>query len=81
MIKITFEVGGKQVDPHRIGDSIQAAVLRQVAEHVTNVVRSKLSFEEQSQVSIKVTGRDLKSLSLRASGPEEVIAKIQASLG
>lgn len=80
MFKISFQLNGRPVSPTSFGNSMEAAILNQVAEHAVKVIRSKLTPEEQDRVSIKIEGENLKSLSLNLSGPEEILAKVKADL-
>jgi hypothetical protein len=80
MFKISFQLNGRTVTPTSFGNSMEGAILNQVAEHAVKVIRSKLTPEEQDRVSIKIEGENLKSLSLNLSGPEEILAKVKADL-
>lgn len=80
MINISFEINGKRITPDQVGDALEAAMLKGVAEKATEVVKSKLSPEEQSQISIEIVGTSLEDLSLHATGPQEILDKIKAGL-
>jgi hypothetical protein len=79
MLNVTCEINGKKID---ISDSsaIDQAILQGVIGKATDVVKAKLTEEEQNKITITVKGDSLDDLSLNVSGPEEVIAKLKSAL-
>ena len=80
MLKITYEVNGKKIDPKNFSSEMEQAILPAVAEKATEVVKSKLSVEEVAQITIVIQGSSLDDLSMNVRGPEEIIKKLTDAL-
>jgi hypothetical protein len=80
MIDVHFELNGRRVRPDQIGDAMEAAILKGVGEKAAEHVRSKLTPAEQRQVTVKVVGDSLDDLSIKISGPDEIVAKLKTAL-
>jgi len=80
MLKITYEVNGKKIDPNNFGSEMEKAILPAVAEKATEVVKSKLSEEEIAQITIEIQGTSLNDLSMNLRGPEAIIKKLTDAL-
>ena len=68
MIDISFEVNGKKVSTHNIGNVLESAVLKSVQESITTTVGSTRCPEHGQKPTIKVNGRNLDSLNYEISG-------------
>lgn len=79
MFTITCTINGQTIDINN-SSAIDRAILSGVIDKATDVVRAKLTEEEQSKITIAVKGTSLDHLTLNVSGPDEIIAKIKAAL-
>jgi hypothetical protein len=75
MLKISFEVNGKKVNPNNIDGAIEAAVLSNVSDHLKKAVGSVRCSEHGESPAIKVKGRNLENLSFEISGCCEALVE------
>ena len=68
MIDIKFEINGKRVDPSRVGDAFEKAILQQAIDHVKKALQSVRCKEHGKQPKVVVKGRSLDKLSFEISG-------------
>jgi hypothetical protein len=68
MIDIKFEINGKRVDPSRIGDALEKAVLGKVSDHILKVLSSVRCPEHGTSPKVTVKGRSLDNLSFEMAG-------------
>lgn len=68
MLNISFEIGGRKIDPKNIASVLEAAVLKQVESSIRSSVGSIRCREHGQQPRILVKGRGLKDLSFDVSG-------------
>lgn len=68
MIDITFEIGGRKVNPNHIGNVIEKAVLQQVAENIKKSLSSVRCAEHGQTPKVKVKGSSLDKLSFEVEG-------------
>ena len=68
MIDISFEIGGRKVNPNQIGDALKKAVLQQVADSVKKSLSSVRCSEHGQRPTVKVKGRNLDNLSFEVKG-------------
>ncbi len=54
-----------------------AAMLGGVKKSIEDSIKKKLSPKERSQISVEVSGKDLKSLNLKATGPDDIVEKLK----
>jgi len=79
MINVTCEINGQKVNIKN-RNAIEQAIINAAVSKGVDVVKSKLSAHEASQVTITVKGKSLDDLSLNISGPEEILEKIKSAL-
>ncbi len=68
MIDVTFEIGGRRVNPNRFGDEIAKAILTEVAANVKKGLSSVTCPEHGQRPKVRVTGRDVNNLSWNVDG-------------
>jgi hypothetical protein len=68
VIDISFEIGGRKVNPNQIGDALEKAVLQEVADSVKKALSSVLCSEHGRKPTVKVKGVNLKNLSFEVKG-------------
>lgn len=68
MINISFEIGGRKVNPNQIGNAIEKAVLQQVAENVKKSLSSVRCAEHGQNPKVKVKGPNIEKLSFEVEG-------------
>ena len=68
MIDISFEINGRKVSPHNMGNTLESALLQSVQESITKSVGSARCPEHGQKPKIKVKGRELDSLNFEVSG-------------
>ncbi|MCG9745807.1 hypothetical protein [Shewanella sp. Isolate8] len=78
MIKMT--INGKPATSSNIKTEFDKMILEGVIEITKNAATSILTLEEQSQITIDVEGNSLDNLSLKVSGPDELVDKVSAAL-
>ena len=79
MLNVTCEINGQQIDISN-SNAIEQAMFQGVVGKAIDVVKGALSEDEISEITIKVVGTSLDDLSLSIAGPDELKAKIKASL-
>jgi len=79
MLNISCEINGQKIDL-RNRNVIEQTIINAVAEKGIEAVRSVLSQEEISKITITINGKSVDDLSLNISGPDEIIDKIKSSL-
>ena len=81
MIDISFEVNGKKVSLHNIGNALESAVLKSVRESIAKTVGSTWCPEHGQKPTIKVSGRNLDSLDYEIAGCcDQLISMIKKKL-
>ena len=80
MIEITFEINGRKVNPNRIGDALEAAVLDSVRKQIIDKVSSIRDPLTGEQPKIKVKGRTLSNLTFEITGSEELVRQVREKL-
>lgn len=80
MINLTFEIGGRKVDPNNIGDALEKIVLQKVRASVEQKIRDVRDPETGEQPRVVVKGSGLDSLSFEISGPEALVAEVKRRL-
>jgi len=78
---IKFEIGGRQVNPDKIGDAIMAAMLEDLRAQIHEKVGSIRDPETGMFPTIVVRGNSLDDLSMSVEGSPEVIALVSERLG
>lgn len=80
MIDISFEINGRKVNPNRIGDALEAAVLESVKEQIISKVGSIRDPKTGQRPKIKVSGRNIENLTFDVSGSAELVERVKAEL-
>ncbi len=81
MFDISFEVGGRKVNPKSMKDALAKAVLESATESIKKKVKSIRCHEHHSGAKIKVKGKSLDKLSMEVSGCCDVlIEKVKKKL-
>lgn len=68
MFKLSFEIGGRKVDPRNIRDALESAMLRGVRDHVTKRLSGVRCPDHGSAPAVVARGRTLKELTFEVSG-------------
>ncbi|CDH44017.1 hypothetical protein [Candidatus Contendibacter odensensis] len=80
MIDISFEINGRRVDPHRMQDALEGAVLQSVKEKITSKIRNIRDQKTGLPPKIRVKGTSIRNLSFDIEGSEEVIKLVKEKL-
>lgn len=80
MIDISFEINGRRVDPHRMQDALEGAVLQSVKEKIASNIRNIRDPKTGLPPKIRVKGASIRSLSFEIEGSEEVIKLVKEKL-
>ena len=80
MIDISFEINGRKVNPNRIGDALEAAVLESVKAQIISKVGSIRDPKTGQRPKIKVSGRNIENLTFEVSGSPELVERVKAEL-
>lgn len=68
MLNVSFEIGGKKINPNNIGDALEKVVLEKIKEHVLNRVGNVRCPEHGTAPKIVCTGRDYQNITFKVSG-------------
>ncbi|MGB0892886.1 MAG: hypothetical protein ACPGUD_00635 [Parashewanella sp.] len=68
MMKLSFEVNGRKVNPKNVSNMLEAAVLSGIEDSIKKSVGTLRCSEHNQQPEIVVKGRNLESLSFEVSG-------------
>ncbi len=68
MLDILFEINGRKVSPNRIGDALEAAVLKELQTTIKKSVGSVKCPKHNSNPKIVVKGRTMDNLNFEISG-------------
>ncbi|HHC6787007.1 TPA: hypothetical protein ACN38F_002236 [Vibrio parahaemolyticus] len=80
MFEVKMTINGKPMTEANIQSELEKVMLEAVVEGIKETVESVVSKDEASQIKIDVIGTNIEDLSLNVSGPDEVVAKIEAAL-
>ncbi|ELX7527638.1 hypothetical protein SKP09_004781 [Vibrio parahaemolyticus] len=80
MLEVKMTINGKPMTEANIQSELEKAMLEAVVEGIKETVESVVSKDESTQITIDVIGTDIEDLSLKISGPDEIVAKIEAAL-
>ena len=80
MIDISFEINGSKINPNRMGDALQAAVLESIKKQIHSKIGSIRDPKTGQRTKIKVKGRNLDNLTFEVSGSPELVERIKAKL-
>lgn len=68
MIDISFEIGGKKVNPANIKDAMERMVISGIADTMKKSVQGIRCPEHGEKPTLKVIGKNLDNLSVEVSG-------------
>lgn len=80
-MKISFEVGGRKVNPDNLADALMAAVLQGIEENLRTRIGAIRDPETGEFPVVVVRGRDLENLSVEVEGSERLVALVRERLG
>jgi hypothetical protein len=81
MFEISFEIGGKKVNPQNIGNALEEAILEQIKKSIINRVGAVSCPEHGTLAKIICKGSDLDKLSFEISGCcDKLINAVKAKL-
>ncbi|PML91942.1 hypothetical protein [Vibrio breoganii] len=80
MFEVKMTINGKPMTEANIQNELEKAMLEAVIEGIKETVESAVSKDEALQIKIDVIGTDIETLSLNISGPDEIVAKVEAAL-
>lgn len=79
MLDLSFEINGRKVNPNKIENALETAVLNKVTESIKKTVGSIRCSEHHQAPKIKVKGKNLNDLSFNVSGCcEGLIAEVKS---
>ena len=68
MIEISYEIGGKRVNPSNFKDALTSSIIKAVGEKIKKKIKSTRCLEHNGSANIKVVGSSLNSLRMEVSG-------------
>ncbi|ENP0865011.1 hypothetical protein ACPV3W_13265 [Vibrio parahaemolyticus] len=80
MFEVKMTINGKPMTEANIQSELEKAMLEAFVEGIKETVESVVSKDESTQITIDVIGTDIEDLSLKISGPDEIVSKIEAAL-
>lgn len=80
MLEITFRINGKKVRPNQISDVIERTVYESVKSELTKKLSDIRDPETGHSPKIIVKGRNLDSLSIEATGSQQIIDLVKERL-
>lgn len=80
MLRITFELNGRPIDPRNIKDALEKAIVEGIRSDLEKRIRQAAGFDAD-KLTVKMSGSSLNSLSMNISGPDEVVAKVRKVFG
>ena len=81
MIDISFEINGRKVNPSRVSNELENALMDSIKDEVTQKVRGIRDPKTGERPKIKVKGRSIDKLSFEISGSEDLVARVRKALG
>lgn len=81
MIDISYDIGGRKINPNNVKDALESAFFAAVADGIKKKIRSTRCLEHNGSPKIKVKGRSLNDLSMEVSGCcSSLIEKVKKEL-
>jgi len=68
MIDISFEINGRKVSANRVGNNLEAAILKSFRDSITRSVGHIRCTEHGGRPKIKAKGRGVDSMSVEVTG-------------
>ncbi len=81
MLKLSFEINGRQVTPANIGDALEAAILEQLERTIHSKLAGIRDPETGEFPTVAVRGGSLKNLSFVVNGSPAVVELVKQRLG
>jgi hypothetical protein len=81
MVKVKFEIGGRSVEPHNIGNALEAMALQTLEEEIRRKISGIRHPETGECPVILFRGRDLEHLAVEVSGSKELVQVVAERLG
>ena len=81
MIDISFEINGRKVNPSRVSNELENALMDSIKDEVTQKVRGIRDPKTGERPKIKVKGRSIDKQSFEISGSEDLVARVRKALG
>lgn len=78
---IKFIIGGRRIDPDKIGDGLMEAAIESIAADIEEKIRSVRDPKTGEFPAVVVTGDSLDNLRISVEGSPEVIALVEGLLG
>ncbi len=73
-------INGKPMTEANIQSELEKVMLEAIVQGIEETVESVVSNDEASQITVNVIGTDIEDLSLNITGPDEIVAKVEAAL-
>ncbi|TMO35969.1 hypothetical protein CWC26_16935 [Pseudoalteromonas sp. S4488] len=80
MFEVKMTINGKPMTEANIQSELEKAMLEAIVQGIEETVQSVVSNDEASQITVNVIGTDIEDLSLNITGPDEIVAKVEAAL-
>lgn len=80
MFEVKMTINGKPMTEANIQSELEKAMLEAIVQGIEETVESVVSNNEASQITVNVIGTDIEDLSLNITGPDEIVAKVEAAL-
>jgi len=80
MFEVKMTINGKPMTEANIQSELEKAMLEAIVQGIEETVESVVSNDEASQITVNVIGTDIEDLSLNITGPDEIVAKVEAAL-
>lgn len=68
MINVTFEIGGRQVTPHRVGKELEKVFLKHMIDNITKALSSVRCSEHGQHPKVIVKGPTMNKLNFEVHG-------------
>jgi len=80
MFEVKMTINGKPMTEANIQSELEKAMLEAIVQGIEETIESVVSNDEASQITVNVIGTDIEDLSLNITGPDEIVAKVEAAL-
>ena len=81
MVNLTFEIGGRKVEPNNIANALERLVLQKVRETIEGKIRDIRDPVTGERPRVVAKGANLGNLSFEVSGSEVLVAEVKRRLG
>ena len=81
MIKISYEINGRKVSPHNLGNALEKAMLEQLTSSIKKSVGNLRCKEHGSSPKLIVKGRNFDNLNIKVEGCcDDLIKQVERKL-